>query len=59
MFIKSTAGMRLLPVETQEAIYDSIYTALGESNICDIYDWIESPTNRSLTHSTCLEARQF
>eukprot|EP00903_Cladosiphon_okamuranus_P009015 g8623.t1 len=28
VFIKSTAGMRLLPTETQEAIYDSIYEAL-------------------------------
>lgn len=36
VFIKSTAGMRLLPTETQEAIYDSIYEALGKSS-----DWIQ------------------
>lgn len=30
VFIKSTAGMRLLPDETQEAIYSEIYSALGE-----------------------------
>ncbi|CAM9716234.1 unnamed protein product, partial [Ectocarpus fasciculatus] len=28
VLIKSTAGMRLLPLETQEAIYDEVYAAL-------------------------------
>ena len=40
VFIKSTAGMRLLPTETQEAIYDSIYDALGKSS-----DWIQQSKN--------------
>lgn len=29
VFVKSTAGMRLLPGETQAAIYDKIYDSLG------------------------------
>lgn len=30
VFIKSTAGMRMLTEETQQAIYDEIYDALGQ-----------------------------
>lgn len=33
IFIKSTAGMRLLPEETQEAIYNEIYDVLGEAEL--------------------------
>lgn len=47
VFIKSTAGMRLLPREIQDAIHDEIYAALGEADVSSFAGTGSCNTNSS------------